>query len=320
MYFVSNRWPKIIARAAALLFIVFLGLQFFRPELKNPPVAADLETPPDVKRILKTSCYNCHSNETKLAWFDRIVPAYWLVAQDVKQARSHLNFSELNQLPAAQQKAALFEAVNMIRLGAMPPRQYRLAHPESVVSLEDLSILQRYLSSAATVHVSGAVEIASVEKQYQQWIRSADQRPGIHPSPNGVAFPYDYRDWKAISGTDRYDNQTIRVVLGNDTAIKALEANRITPWPDGSTFAKVAWKEIIDKDGSVRPGEFIQVEFMIKDSRKYASTEGWGWARWRGLDLQPYGKNADFVTECTGCHAPLRSNDFVYSLPIKGRL
>jgi hypothetical protein len=62
------------------------------------------------------------------------------------------------------------------------------------------------------------------------------------------------------------------------------------------------------------------VEFMIKDSRKYASTEGWGWARWRGLDLQPYGKNANFVAECTGCHAPLRNNDYVYSLPIKDRL
>src|ERR1700691_6295898 len=80
---------------AAALLIVFLGLQFVRPAIGNPPVTADLAAPPHVKQILRNSCYNCHSNETKLAWFDRIVPAYWLVASDVKEARMHLNFSEI---------------------------------------------------------------------------------------------------------------------------------------------------------------------------------------------------------------------------------
>jgi hypothetical protein len=55
-----------------------------------------------------------------LAWFDQIVPAYWAVASDVKTAREHLNFSEIGRLPEAQQKASLFEAVNMIQMGAMP--------------------------------------------------------------------------------------------------------------------------------------------------------------------------------------------------------
>jgi hypothetical protein len=66
----------------------------------------------------------------------------------------------------------------------------------------------------------------------------------------------------------------------------------------------------------VYPGKFYQVELMVKDAQRYRSTAGWGWGRWRGLDLKPYGADARFVQECTGCHQPVRGNDDVYTLPI----
>jgi hypothetical protein len=66
----------------------------------------------------------------------------------------------------------------------------------------------------------------------------------------------------------------------------------------------------------VHPGKFVQVELMLKDAQRYKDTEGWGWGRWRGMDLTPYGKDAHFVDECTGCHRPLHGNDYVYTLPI----
>ena len=97
------------ARFRALLWtvvvlgVVFGCLQFIRPGLTNPPATAELEAPAEVKQMLRNSCYNCHSNETKLPWFDKIVPAYWLVASDIKEARKHLNFSEIGALPAAHQ-------------------------------------------------------------------------------------------------------------------------------------------------------------------------------------------------------------------------
>jgi hypothetical protein len=55
---------------------------------------------------------------------------------------------------------------------------------------------------------------------------------------------------------------------------------------------------------------------MVKDAAKYKAVEGWGWGRWRGLDLKPYGKDAKFVTECTTCHLPVKGDDYVYTLPI----
>ncbi|MGA2600566.1 MAG: heme-binding domain-containing protein [Bryobacteraceae bacterium] len=123
---------------AAVAFVVFLGIQFIRPALPAGPITGESQASPAVTQILRTSCYNCHSNETRLAWFDRIVPAYWLVVSDVKQAREKLNFSEFGQLPAAQERGVLFEALNQMQFGAMPPKKYVLLHAESRVTPETL--------------------------------------------------------------------------------------------------------------------------------------------------------------------------------------
>jgi hypothetical protein len=133
---------------------------------------------------------------------------------------------------------------------------------------------------------------------------------------NGVAFDPSFETWKPLSFTDRGDNNTFRFILGNDIAVRAAESGNISPWPDGSRFAKIAWQQQPGSDGVVYPGKFIQVELMIKDAKKYAATEGWGWGRWRGLDLKPYGVDGQFVNECTGCHLPMKGNDYVYTMPI----
>ncbi len=98
----SNSPLRIAAYILVFLFIVFLALQFVGPRVTYPPVTADLVAPDDVKAVLKTSCYNCHSNETHLWWYDRIAPASWLVARDVKRGRMHMNFSTFVQLSPAR--------------------------------------------------------------------------------------------------------------------------------------------------------------------------------------------------------------------------
>ena len=82
----------------------------------------------------------------------------------------------------------------------------------------------------------------------------------------------------------------------------------------------MSWAQVApDGQGLVKTGKFVQTELMIKDSQKYASTDGWGWGRWRGTELKPYGKDAAFQNECTGCHEPVRKNDFVYTMPFRGQ-
>lgn len=291
-----------------------------RPQLNNPPVTAELAAPAQVQQILRTSCYNCHSNETKLSWFDLPVPAYWLVVKDVREGRSHLNFSEIGSLPPAQQNGFLFESVSQIELGAMPLPDYKLAHPESAISPEQLNILKAYLTSLESNAPATAQEIAAADAQYADWIRQPNSTPAVSPAPNGIAFLPDYKNWQAISSTVRGDNNTLRQILGNDVAVQAIAENHISPWPDGAAFAKIAWYQEADDKGLIRAGAFFQVEFMIRDSTKYASTLGWGFARWRGADLKPYGKDADFARECVGCHRPLRDSNYVFTEPIRGQI
>jgi len=317
--------PEVRFRAllwtAVVLVVVFVCLQFIRPELTNPPVTAELQAPPEVKQVLKNSCYNCHSNETKLPWFDKVVPAYWVVTSDVTEARKHLNFSEIGKLPAAQQKATLFEAVNMIQLGAMPLPAYLRVHPGAAVTSEELAVLRNYLTAppAADAAKAAATDVNVADVEYGKWIHPSTAAMEVKPEFNGVAYVPDYKNWKVISSTDRFDNHTLREILGNDVAVKAIAENHINPWPDGTMFAKVAWAQSQpEENGVVKTGAFVQVELMIKDAKKYASTEGWGFGRWGGTDLKPYGKDASFQNECTNCHAPMARNDYAYTVPIGG--
>ena len=308
---IGRRWIIL-----AVIVVIGVVVQFVRPAVVNPPVVAELNVPANVKEVFTTSCYNCHSNETRLSWFDKIVPAYWLVAKDVREARRHLNFSEMQHVQGSAQQDLLFEIANQMQAGIMPPRSYTLLHPEARITPEKLQILKAYLDPYRTRPASSAAQFAAVTEEYEKWIGSRPAQD-VPPAPNGIAFIPAYKNWKAISTTERFDNQTIRLVLGNNVAIKAIENNTINPWPDGAILAKVAWDRLIDESGSAQPGQFKQVEFMIKDSKKFASSLGWGFARWRGADLQPFGSDASFVQGCVDCHLPMSKRDFVFTDPIK---
>ena len=286
---------------------VFALLQLVRPSIPAGPVTAEIQAPPQVKQILEKDCYSCHSDERRLRWFDEVVPAYWLVRHDVLTAREHLDFSTLGSKPPAAQRATLFEAVNMIQLGAMPLPQFVQLHPEARVSPEELATLKNYLAPWGPVKAAAAASAVDAART---------NLAAVQPELNGVPFDPTFENWKLISVTDRGDNNTFRFILGNDVAVKAAQTGNISPWPDGSSFAKIAWQQVPGSDGLVRLGSFIQVELMVKDASRYKQTDGWGWGRWRGAELKPYGNDAGFVNECTGCHQPVRGNDYVYTLPI----
>jgi hypothetical protein len=138
----------------------------------------------------------------------------------------------------------------------------------------------------------------------------------IPKSPNGIAFPSEYRNWRAISVTHREDKGMMRVILGNDLAIQAARTGA-NPWPDGAIMAKVGWKatKLEAWPAADVPGEFEQVEFMIKDAKRWRDTGGWGFARWVGKELKPFGKDADFAKECFACHLPQKATDYVFTRP-----
>ena len=307
-----------------LVALVFVAIQFVRPRLDNPPITGDLVAPPDVKAVLKRACYDCHSNETRLAWFDQLEPAYWLVVDHIKKGRAVLNFSNWDALTKDQQKGKLFESLNQMVFNVMPLQQYTMVHTAAKLTPADLTVLKDYLGTLVQ-----PLKMADTGANARALAASTSPAPaGSHVSPhlpsgmnvapvaNGLAYIPGWPDWQAISTTDRFDNGTMRVIYGNDVAVKAVKDHKTNPWPNGATFAKVAWDQALAADGKVHPGKFIQVEFMVKDAEKYKTTYGWGFGRWKGTDLKPYGKDALFTTECMNCHKPMQDNDYVFTTPI----
>jgi mono/diheme cytochrome c family protein len=298
---------RLFALLVLVAFVLFVMAQTIRPSLQNRPARAEIQAPPEVRAILERRCYACHSDQARLSWFDYIAPGYWLVVHDVREARRHLNFDEIGAKPLAVQQAELYEAVNQVQLGAMPLASYRAVHPGAAMTQEELATLKAYLAPFAP---------AKEPTTPMAEMSTTSPVGSVRPSLNGVPYFSDYKNWRVVSTTDRGDNKTLRIITGNDVAIHAIETRQTNPWPDGTAFAKIALQAVDDGQGHIHAGKFVQVEFMVKDHRQYAKTVGWGFARWRGDDLKPYGENAQFAGECVGCHQPVRDNDYVYTLPI----
>lgn len=131
---------------------------------------------------------------------------------------------------------------------------------------------------------------------------------------HGMEYPTGWQNWSTIAVSHRTDNNTLRVILGNEIAVKAAHAGNVNPWPDGSILGKVVWKdtELENWKTATAPGEFVHAEFMFKDSTKHSKTYGWGWARWVGLEQQPFNNGAEV---CTACHTPVKGRDWVFTDP-----
>ena len=309
-------------RVARLLLlsglVIFIAIQFIRPPLDNPPVTGDLQAPPEVKTVLVRACYDCHSNQTRLAWFDEPAPAYWLVVNDVKEGRKVLNFSNWDSLPKGARAAKLFEAIFQIEQQTMPLSQYTLLHHGGVITSDEVAAMKQYV---LTLGYHPVVDTARQRVLFEQWAHYAgwSTPAGVKDEFNGIGYASlaGFANWQAVSTTERYDNGTFRVIFGNDVVVKAIREGHTSPWPDGAIFAKAAWDQLPDSSGQIEPGVFRQVEFMIRDGQKYGATFGWGWARWvGGLALKPYGKDASFVTECLNCHRPLDKTDHTFTFPL----
>jgi hypothetical protein len=133
------------------------------------------------------------------------------------------------------------------------------------------------------------------------------------PSPiYGVRIPQGYRQWTLVAPAEEAAPlNEIRAVLGNEVAIKAYRGGK-QPFPDGTVLAKLAWKHEPSPDfaPASTPGAATTVQFMVKDSKKYASTGGWGFGRF--ID----GKPADEAQHrtCFACHQALAKNhDYVFT-------
>ena len=128
----------------------------------------------------------------------------------------------------------------------------------------------------------------------------------------GVKIPAGYRQWELIAPSHETGGfNELRAILGNAISMKAYQGGTL-PFPDGAARAKLAWKRVRlpEFDGAFVPGHATTVQIMVKDSKKYASTGGWGFGRF--IDGKPV-EEAQHKT-CFGCHeANVKGHDFVFT-------
>ena len=140
----------------------------------------------------------------------------------------------------------------------------------------------------------------------------------------GITIPAGYRDWRLISVAHLAGGnlKQLRAQLGNDIAIKAFREGKL-PFPDGAIIAALHWNEASSDENnkvlasgfpgaglqSFVAGSAVNVQFMVKDSKKYAASGGWGYADFTN------GKPGNEVLHntCFPCHQPVRDRDYVFT-------
>jgi len=133
----------------------------------------------------------------------------------------------------------------------------------------------------------------------------------------GIKMYPGYRDWRLVSVAHEEGNlNDIRAILGNDVAIKAYREAKL-PFPDGTVLARIAWTYVASEENNTvfgRQQSFVagpatNVQFMVKDSRRYATTGGWGFAQFKDGKPDPTAK----LETCFPCHEPAKARDFVFT-------
>ncbi len=135
----------------------------------------------------------------------------------------------------------------------------------------------------------------------------------------GVKLPAGYRDWQMISVAHEAGSlNDLRAVLGNGIALKAYR-DGTRPFPDGAIIGRLAWTYVPSDDNnaifgqaqSFVPGPATNIQFSVKDSKKYADTGGWGYGQFEGGKPN---QSADLMKTCFPCHARAhRADDFVFT-------
>jgi len=134
---------------------------------------------------------------------------------------------------------------------------------------------------------------------------------------SGIKLPAGYRDWKLISVAHEAGSlNDLRAILGNDAAIHAYREPQL-PFPDGAIIVRLAWSyspseennKVFGREQSFVAGAPTNVQLMVKDSTKYASSGGWGFAQFK--DSKPDEKAA--LNTCFPCHEPAKARDFIFT-------
>jgi hypothetical protein len=143
-------------------------------------------------------------------------------------------------------------------------------------------------------------------------------------TPNGISFSEirGYEKLQAIAVNRRADEKELRVILGNNIMVDAYKKGipgNGKPFPDGSAIVKIGWSERKNTDFPAAHESDVlkRIEFILKDSKRFPDTGGWGFARFiydtKTATFTPDGKDSSFAQKCYQCHSVVKRKDFIFT-------
>lgn len=133
--------------------IILVGIQFipvqpnYSETFSKDDIIEATKAPTDIAIMLKSSCYDCHSNHTRYPWYDQIAPVSWWVASHIRDAKEELNFSEWDNYSPKKKKHKLEEIIEETEEGEMPLRSYLWTHGDAKLSKEQINQLKTWINS-----------------------------------------------------------------------------------------------------------------------------------------------------------------------------
>ncbi len=142
-----------VKKILKILAVAFIVIQLYRPERnistetsKNDFLLVE-KSPKDISKLIQTSCYDCHSNNTTYPWYAHIAPVSWMMSHHIEEAKEELNFSEWASFTDKRKKHKLEELIEVIEEGDMPLNNYLWMHSEAKLSTSDKETLIRWFRS-----------------------------------------------------------------------------------------------------------------------------------------------------------------------------
>ena len=143
---------KIIKKILFIGLIIFLLMQLYQPA-RNESFEQDItanftkvyNVPKNVEAILRTSCYDCHSNNTNYVWYDYVQPMRALVENHIKNAKEDLNFNEWGTYSNRKQERLLNSIKEQIETKQMPLSSYTIMHKKAKLNDEQIKVLTNWL-------------------------------------------------------------------------------------------------------------------------------------------------------------------------------
>jgi hypothetical protein len=142
---------RVLKIIALVLLVVFVGIQFVPTERNQSDVVPKTDfivannPPKDISNLLKTSCYDCHSNNTDYPWYNKIQPASWFMERHIRKGKSELNFNEWNEYSNRRKNSKLKSIINQIKDDEMPLSSYTLIHKDAILSKTEKTFLINYM-------------------------------------------------------------------------------------------------------------------------------------------------------------------------------